>query len=610
VSTPATPRPFRPWTVLAAVALLAAFVALEVWWMHAHLLDAPPPWDQGLYLLQGLCYWHAWQDGGAPRLLHEIRRRPEPQPPLLPLSALPLYAAFSDARMSAYATSALYGALLLAATALLARRRSGDLGALLALALAATCSAPLLLSRDYQMDLPGAALLTAAVVAMERSGGFARRGSSLAAGALAGLMVLAKTMAAPFLVGPALVLLLRSWRTGDRRRVAANVLLASGVAIAVASIWWMPHLASVLHYLVFYGWGEGARPYDPTSGGSLLSLRNLGYYVVAFANEGASVPFFVIGLVLLAVEVRRRRGTPPSAVDGLLWTWLACGYALLTIARNKASDRYVIFLIPPAVVLMAGALSRPRAPWRRIGIAAALAAGAANLVGHTWPALGVRLLKWRPPLGLEAYTPSKTWLRTMSPIPEGEWPVGKVVAGLGAARVAYEDHLRAALTERALPQGPGDPEAQVRDAFRALLRREPDPVALRLALGGVRDGTRTLPRQVAALSASREAALRPLRVLVVPDHPYVNASTLGYRAEWARAPVTFARIEPGRPPPDLEDFDAVVVKTGIQGPDVSTTAVGLVQDRLGHSRFRLLPVRYPCPDGSEVRLYFLAAPSG
>jgi hypothetical protein len=100
-----------------------------------------------------------------------------------------------------------------------------------------------------------------------------------------------------------------------------------------------------------------------------------------------------------------------------------------------------------------------------------------------------------------------------------------------------------------------------------------------------------------------------LRVLVLPDHPYVNASTLRYQSEWARAPVTFERLEPGQQLPDLEDFDAVVVKTGIQGPDVSTTSVGLAQERLGRSRFRLLRARYRCPDGSDVRLYVLSAPS-
>jgi hypothetical protein len=241
-------------------------------------------------------------------------------------------------------------------------------------------------------------------------------------------------------------------------------------------------------------------------------------------------------------------------------------------------------------------------------VAAALVAGAANYVGHTWPGRGVALLKWRPPLGLEAYTPSKTWLRTMSGIPDGDWPVGPIVAGLGAARMAYQDHLRSALTERALADRSADPERQVRHAFRALLRREPNEEALGLAVAALRQGTRTLPQEVAVLASSPEAALRPLRVLVLPDHTYVNASTLRYQAEWSRAPVAFARIEPGESAPDLEDFDAVVVKTGIQGPDLSTAWVGAVQEQLGRSRFRLLPARFQCPDGSEVRLYFLAAP--
>lgn len=609
MNPPAPPRRPRPWVGLTSLVLLALFVVTNLQWVRRHPLAAPPAWDQSLYLFLSLRYRHAWEEGGPPALLRELRTRAEPQPPLLPLTALPFYAALGDGRLSAYAASSFYGCLLLVAIAWLARRRAGDAGALLALVMAGGFSAPLLLSRDYQMDLPAAALLSAAVVAIECSDGFRRGAASVLAGLLAGLMVLAKTMAAPFLVAPALHALARSWRTEDRRRVARHVAVASAVAAAVASVWWGPHLTSVLRYLLYYGWGDGAAAYDPTGGASLLSLRNLGYYVVAFANEGASVPFFAIALALLVVEARRFwRAAPRPALDGLLWTWLLAAYALLTIARNKASDRYLIFLIPPVVVLMSTALLRQGARWRRLGVAAVALAGTANYAAHTWPASGVRLLKWRPPFGLEAYVPRKTWLRTMSHVPDGDWPIGPIVTALGAARVAYHDPLRQALAERALAAGSAAPEEQVQRAFRALLRRDPDPEALRKAAAGMRGATLSLPGEVAVLAASPEAARRSLRVLVLPDHPYVNASTLRYQAEWSRAPVTFARIEPGQSAPELEDFDAVVVKTGVQGPDLSTTQVGLVQDQLGRSRFRLLPAVFHCPDGSQVRIFFLAAP--
>lgn len=600
----------RPLAAALALVLLALFVAQSIAWMRGHLLAAPPLWDQGLYLFLSLRYLHAWQDGGLSGLLREVQGLAEPQPPLLPLSALPLYGAFSDARLAAYAASALFGALLLGATALLARRRAGDEGGLLALVTAATFSAPLLLSRDYQMDLPAAALLTAALAAIERSGGFVRRAPALLAGTLAGLMALTKTMSGPFLIGPALYAVTRSWRTEGRQRIVANVLLASAVALALASLWWGPHLGSAVGYLMYYGWGAGSAPHDPTGGASLLSPENLGYYVVAFANEGASVPFLAVALVLLAVEGFRRWKTLPlrPALDGLMWTWVLAGYAVLSMARNKASDRYVIFVIPPIVVLMTSALLRQRPAWRRIGVAAMVASGAANFVAHTWPSAGVRALKWHPPLGLEAYTPSRTWLRSTVPLVDHYWPVGPIVAGLGAARMAHHERLRAVLVQRAL-DAPPSVEDQVRHAFRALLRREPEPQALALAARALRDGTRSFPQEVAVLAASPEAELRPLRVLVLPDHPFVNASTLRYQAEWSRAPVTFARIEPGQPPPDLEDFDAVIVKTGFQGPDFATQWVSALQERLaGGSRFRLLPSRFACPDDSEVRVYLLDGP--
>jgi 4-amino-4-deoxy-L-arabinose transferase-like glycosyltransferase len=607
VSSPAPARPVRWIPATLAVALLALSVAHNLHWMRGHLLKGPPLWDQGLYLFLSLRYFHAWQDGGVSGLLREVQGLGEPQPPFLPLTAVPLYAAFSDSRLAAYASSTLFGALLLAATGLLARRRTGDWGGLLALTAAATFSAPMLLARDYQMDLPAAALLTAALLAVERSDGFLRRGPSLAAGALAGLMALTKTMSGPFLVAPALYAASRSWRGADRRRALANVLASAALALAIAALWWGPHLRSAVAYLMYYGWGPGSAAHDPIGGGSLLAPRNLAYYVVAFANEGGSVAFLALAMVLLAVEaVRRFRSRSRPPLDGLMWTWLAAGYVLLTASRNKASDRYVIFIIPPIVVLLTSALLRQRGPWKRVGVAAMLAAGAANFVAHTWPASGVRVLKWKAPLGLQAYTPDRTWLRSTLDIPDADWPVGPVVSLLGAARMAHHDALRGVLVERALATA-ATPEDQVRQAFRALLRRDPEPYALRVAAQGVRDGSRPLAQAVAALAASTEAELRPLRVLVLPDHPFVNASTFRYHAEWARAPVTFARIEPGQPPPELEDFDAVVVKTGYLGPPFATRWAGAVEERLRRSRFGRLPSRFVCPDDSEVRVHLLGA---
>lgn len=601
----------RPWATAVALALMASLVAVNLRWVRVNVLPAPPPWDQALYQFLSLRYLHAWQDGGAVALLREIARRPETQPPLLPLSTLPFYAAMGDTRLAAHGASSLFGCVLLGATAILARRRGGDGAALLALALCACCSAPMLLARDYEMDLPGAALLAAIVVALERSDGFRHRTWTVVAGVLAGLMVLAKTMAVPFLIAPVVFVLRGSWRGERRASVAANLLLATAVAGAIASVWWSPHLRPAVRYLLHYGWGEGAAPYDPLHGGSLLGVRNLGYYAVALANEGASVPFMALAVVLLGLETwRRRRAEPRPALDGLMWAWLLAGYALLTFARNKSPDRYTVFLVPPLVVLVATALLRQPGRWRALGIAAALLASVAHFVGHTWPALGLRVVKWYPPLKVTAYTPRATWLRSMSVIPEGDWPVGAVVTGLAAARTTCEEPLRGLLAARARGGAGDPPEARVRRAFRSLLRRDPRSIELGPVAHELEAAGGSIEPLLARLSASREAASRPLRVLVVPDHPYVNASTLRYRAEWSRAPVTFHRLEPGEDVPELEDFDAVVVKTGIQGPDTSMTTIDAALHRLGRSSFHLLPARYPCPDGSVVRLYVLGAPVG
>jgi len=604
---------------------LAFLVVQNLLWVRRTVLPAPPPWDPALYLFLSLRYWHALTERGVAALWRELQDLSlSPYvPPLFPLSALPFYVLFGESRLAAYATSSVFLCLLLLGTYLLARWRHGEGAGLLALFLASTFSAPVNLSRDYQMDLPGAALLTLGVCCLRRSEGFRGRGWSLAFGGLAGLALLTKTMSGPFFVPPALAALVRSWRErADRRRVLLNLGIALAAAALLASLWWGAHFERAVWYLLYFGWGAGADPYAPAGAESVFALPSLTFYLVALANQGASVPCFLLMLGLLAHgawqrwrgRASRSRDRPPEDGGTALWTWLLAGYVLLSLSRNKTADRYVIFLVPPLAALLAGAIATlPRAGWRRCVTAAALLAGLANYAALTWPEAGPPLLSWRPPFTLVSYRPRQTWLRMEPGVHEGDWQLPRIVTALSDSRAATKARLLTALLAEGLPDTSA-PEEQVRTAYRWTLRREPDPEGLGAYARELRDGVKSPAQLLRSLAASDEFAARPLRVLVVPDHPFLNSSTLRYHAEAARAPLLFARVDPGHVGPwPLRDYDALLVKDGgYQGPAFSTTHIPWIEAELrgGRTGFERHPASFPCPDESRVLLFVFAGTGG
>jgi 4-amino-4-deoxy-L-arabinose transferase-like glycosyltransferase len=585
-------------------------------WLRRHVLPSPPPWDPALYLRMSLRYAHALAEGGRRALWTELQGfDPSPYvPPLFPLSAVPLYRLFGESRLVAYATSSVYLALLLLGTYHLARGERREGRGLLAVFLASTFSAAICLSRDYQTDLPAAALLTLGIACLARSDGFRSLGWSLAFGGLAGLALLTKTMSAPFGVAPALAALFVAgpWREARRARWR-HLVAAVIVLVAVASVWWAAHLGSATWYLLYYGWGAGALPYDEAHAGSVLSLGSLSFYALALANRGASLGYAVLALVLLvhAGWQRWRRGgsrEPADATTQLLWTWLLSGYAILSVARNKTPDRYVILLLPPVAALLArGLTSLPRGRSRRVAFAAATAAGIVNYVSWTWPNAGVPQVEWRPPFSFVVYRPEQAWLRVEIPIPRGDWPLQPIVATL--ARLGPE--LKARLVPTLLVEAQDvakdmSPEEFVRLAYRRTLRREPDPVGLQSYAAELRTGAQSHADLLRALSRSEEFAARALSVLVVPDHPFLNASTLSYYAEAERLPLRFTHVEPAAAAPwQLAHYDAVLVKQGgYQGSAFATTEVPRIEAQLREEPGGLgrSAASFACPDGSVATL--------
>jgi hypothetical protein len=596
----------------------------NVVWLGSHWLTFPPPWDQAFYLYMGLRYLHALIDYGPVAAYREFIHLSTDVAPLYPLTTVPLYLLFGPSRLVAYLTNIFYLGLLLGGLYLLGAHFYGRSAGLLAGFIAATFTATVNYSRDYLMEFPATAFVTLGMYALLRSEAFRCRSWSVAFGALAGLSVLTKTMTGVFFIGPMLFALAYvAWRQARNAVVLRNFLLAVGAGVSVAAIWWGPNLRTAFGYLVYYGFQAGSVPYHK-SGAGILSLENLGYYALHLMNHGLSFAYTLlcVGLIIFvrtkAFFGADRRNideatgkTAPSCQAGYLWAWLLTGYVILTLVPNKGEERYAQPLLPPIALLVAGAIMAIGNSWvRRTVMGLAVIIGGLNYLGLTYglPEFPPRLFFNSVAIISHEY-PHYSWVRgKIPPTSDRQWPISAILATLAERIDRHRARDIAELRGRFLETvQERSVDEDVQQIYRVILQREPEKREFQKHTTAVGAGQLSREGLIDLLSSTADFKHQRARVLVVPDHPSFNASTLRYYAEAERRPLSFFHILDG--PIDakrLQMYDFVLVKSsGYQGPEFSTRYTDQIHARLLQpgSGFGLLPERFPFPDHSQIVVF-------
>jgi Dolichyl-phosphate-mannose-protein mannosyltransferase len=596
----------------------------NVVWLSRHWLTLPPPWDQAFYLYMGLRYLHALVDHGPGAGFREFIRLSTDVAPLYPLTTVPLYLLFGPSRLVAYLTNIGYLGVLLWGVYLLGLHLYGRGAGLLAVFVAATFTATVNYSRDYLLEFPATALVTVGMYALLRSEAFRHRPWCLAFGALAGLSVLTKTMTGIFFVGPVLwALASLAWHHQLNAAVRKNLLFTVVMGTLVAAVWWGPNFRTAFGYLIYYGFQAGSVPYDKGVAG-LLSLGNLSYYARHLMNHGLSFLYTVLFLVLMIfvgmkARLHGRHGTgdddpitpTPAHQTAYLWTWLLIGYLILTFVPNKGEERYALPLLPPIALFIGGGIMAIGNAWmRRLGMGLAVIIGVVNYVGLTYGLPGLPAQVSFNSIAVIGHEyPHYSWVRgKLPPTFDGQWPISAMLAMLAELQDQHRareiTQLRSRLRETAPAQAVDE---DVREIYRIILRREPDKRRFQRHTLAVSSGQLNRDGLIDLLEATARGTHQRARVLVVPDHPSLNVSTLRYYAEAEGRPLSFFHILDS--PIDAERlrrYDFVVVKSsGYQGPEFSTQYTAQIHGHVARedSGFVCLPQRFAFPDGAHIVIF-------
>ena len=220
----------RDW-LLVGVAWAALVLTLAVWLARDR---RPPEWDHANHLERAvLCA----RDLGA-GAWRAVLERSSFYPPIVPCAAGLLYRLAPTDLAAAQTVILLFLGLGMAATYVLGRELASSTAGVAAAWIFGSAPFVIFTALRFQLDLPLAAMVALALVALVRTEGFTRGGASLAAGLVFGAGLLVKPTFAVYVAGPVLWLLARERRWRAVRHCALMVLIAGALSLP----WYGPRL--------------------------------------------------------------------------------------------------------------------------------------------------------------------------------------------------------------------------------------------------------------------------------------------------------------------------------------------------------------------------------
>ena len=286
-------------------------------------------WPPGTYLLYGVLGWLAGQGSDAIRMCGVL---------LLPLLAYGIYQ--------------------------LGRELCGPFTGCLAAVLCLFCFGVTGQIRHVAMDTTATVMTVFTMLALVRTRDYSRRGQVLLLGLVGGVGLLFRVQFLFFVVGPVLLVGLRSVRRQPGRRVLVDLVLplAGGLVLflLVSSFYWAPHGELLFHSAMDHWTFNQVEPVVPLAGvprdqGLVAGAQKYLFYLARLAGW----PLLIVALISAPLLLRRR---PLRGATLLLTVWGLGGVGLMSITICD-EPRYLTPALPALVLLAAMGIRRlaPRA---------------------------------------------------------------------------------------------------------------------------------------------------------------------------------------------------------------------------------------------------------
>jgi hypothetical protein len=326
---------------LALAGLLIGLATIMAVWLAID--RRPPEWDHANHLERAVVCHRSLRESGS-GWLQEIISESSFYPPIVTCAAGLLYFVLPVVPLTAQAV--IWAFLVLATLAVygLGRRLLDAEAGLLAAFLFATAPFVVFMLFNFQLDLPLAAMVALALYILVRTEDLSLRRWTLGLGLVLGLGMLTKPPFAAYLSGPLLWAAWRGLRAPDRRARLLHLLVAVGMAGAVALPWYGPRLVGLPAQFINRSFKQAAEAGQAPA----LSGASLLFYPEWIIPQWGllATALLLWGIVALARRPRAR---------GLLWAALA-PFLIFTLIQNK-NLRYTLPLLPAAALVAAAGVS-------------------------------------------------------------------------------------------------------------------------------------------------------------------------------------------------------------------------------------------------------------
>ena len=336
--------------MLLAVIFLGVSLSTVVWTAQD---KTPPPWDPADHISAGYDYYQSLANLRFADFAKDFFSMPHFYAPLVHIVTALIFLVFGASCLSGIGVNfislaMLVGSVYWTARFLYSKDKSQDADGearpvywpgVLAALLVVCYHFPAWLVHDAFLDYPLIAIVMMSFALLIRAGDFKVRRYALAFGVAAGLGMLTKQTFPFFFILPAFYVTIRVLIQRDVKAIL-NLALAAVVAIAIAGIWYFPHLDDVIAIYKVNQVGAVNENEAP-----LYTIGSNLFYVHALLSTQVQVPFgalFLFGLIYSLV--RRRKESV------ILCLWILSGMIAFTFVANKDA-RYTVPILPAVALL-------------------------------------------------------------------------------------------------------------------------------------------------------------------------------------------------------------------------------------------------------------------